>query len=137
MLSIAISPDEHVRNRSWEIWLSGRSAVTQLCQLGGDCAQGPLLAGLRVLPRQPPGLGDHHDWHGFAPLTAAIFGLPPLAGVAQLGNQVGLFELADRAQDLSDHLGGGCRIGEVGWCIHWDQLDPALTQQRMAGELNK
>ena len=56
--------------------------------------------------------------------------------MAQLGDQAGLLELAGGAQDLPHHLRGRRRISKMGWRIDWDQLDAALAQQRMAGELD-
>jgi hypothetical protein len=53
-----------------------------------------------------------------------------------LATKAGLLELADRAEDLAHHFGGRRRVGEVGRRISRDQLDVALAQQRMTGELD-
>jgi hypothetical protein len=102
-------------------------------QFGSNRAKAASLTSLRRTPGEPPlRFRDHlrrNGWPALAP--ASLLSLPVPSGL-QLGNQLGFLELRDRPKDLTDHDGGGRRVGEVGWSVDGEQLDPSCLQQGVA-----
>ena len=72
---------------------------------------------------EPPRLGYDLFGHRLAPFAAARGGALGFAGVAQLGDEHRLLELADSPEDLLDQHGSGRRISEVRRGIDRHQLD--------------
>ena len=104
--------------------LTGRTIFTRRTVLAGTLSagravftratvftRGAVLTGRTVFSG---GLGHHFGGYGLSALAVPSLGPDALTGMAQLGDQAGLLELADRAQDLAHHLGRWRRVGEVG-----------------------
>ena len=107
--------------------------MTKLSQLAQRLRAATAAGRSSVSSAPAGGFGHHRGRTGLRPSHRARRGLHPLAGLAQLGDQPGLLELADRAQDLPHHFRGWRRINEVGWRIDRDQLDVARAALLLGG----
>jgi hypothetical protein len=108
-----------------------RGRVPELRQLARDSAKSTCLARLRRLAGQPAGLCDNNIGNGRAPFTSPGGGTLCLAGMAQLGDEGGLFESGGAA-------GSGAPIGNqnarrqcsIGWLAKLTTRTPARIAPR-------